>query len=544
MSELGSQRNHLDPYEVVAARCAELGLAVWRCNPAGIIISEPDEEGLLGLWHNASTLSQKIARAVCELSGQTPTEPIKLDTSCWAIVVPVMWRNRLGGYIVALALGEDLFESQLFADACESAQLDVAATRRCLRGRAGLNSKSVQQAMRLVRWMVDDLESVGELDETISGFTLQLGNAYETIDLLYALGHSMNEPNEPGQFITAALDRLYIAMDFAWVAAVFHDDADAAPVVHGRFYARGEPTMPQSKLRKACRDLVESIPTPKERHILSDRPGFDPDGGPQIILQPILRSRRLAGFLLAGEKGGVDPQVSSYDTHLLEATGSYIGPFLENASLYETQNRMFLGTLHALTSAIDAKDPYTHGHSERVAYLAAQLASAIGFEHDQVERVHIAGLVHDIGKIGVPEHILSKPGRLDDAEMNAIREHPAIGHRILQDIPLLDDILPGVLYHHERWDGTGYPSGLAGDKIPLIARIIGVADTFDAMSSNRAYRPALTRDRVLAEIRNCAGTQFDPDLVEPFLGIDLAEYDRMVEQAHAESAKSAISRAA
>ncbi len=322
MSETESQRDHLDPYEVVASRCAALGLAVWRCNPAGIIISEPAEEGLLGLWHNASTLSMMIARTVCELSGQTPTEPIQLDTSCWVIVVPVTWRNRLGGYIVALALGEGLFQSKMFTDACESAQLDVATTRRCLRGRACLNEKSVQQTMRMVRWMVDDLESVGELDETVSGFTVQLGNAYETIDLLYTLGHSMNEPNEPGQFITAALDRLYNAMDFSWVAAVFQDDATAAPVVHGRFYAHGDPTMPQSKLRKACRDLIDSIPTPKERHIFSDRPGFDPDGGPQIILQPILRSGRLAGFLLVGEKGGIDPQVSSYDTHLLEATAS------------------------------------------------------------------------------------------------------------------------------------------------------------------------------------------------------------------------------
>ncbi len=541
---LSSHDNHLDPYEVVAGRCAKLGLAVWRCNPAGIIISEPDDEGLLGLWHNASTLTQAIARMVCELSGQTPTEPIQLDESCWAIIVPVTWRNRLGGYIVALALGEEFFDSDLFNKSCASAQLNVATTRRCLRERACLNETSVRQAMRMVRWMVDDLESVGDLDETVSGFTVQLSNAYETIDLLYALGHSMNEPNEPGQFITAALERVHTAMDFAWVGAMFSDDAGAAPVVHGKFYSHGSPTMSKQRLQKACRGLVGSIPTPKERHILSDNPGFDPDGGPQIILQPILRSGRLAGFILAGEKGGIDPQVSSYDTHLLEATASYIGPFLENASLYETQNRMFLGTLQALTSAIDAKDPYTHGHSERVAHLSAQLAAAVGLEHERVERIHIAGLVHDVGKIGVPELILGKPGRLDDAEMDAIRQHPAIGHRILQDIPVLDDIVPGVLHHHERWDGDGYPAKLAGNKIPQIARIIGVADTFDAMSSNRAYRPAMTRDKVLAEIRSCAGSQFDPELVEPFLGLDFAEYDNMVERAHAESENGSVNRAA
>jgi len=143
-----------------------------------------------------------------------------------------------------------------------------------------------------------------------------------------------------------------------------------------------------------------------------------------------------------------------------------------------------------------------------------------------------------VGKIGVPEAVLCKPGRLTDQEFALIKLHPEIGHRILRDIPQLQDILPGVLHHHERWDGKGYPHGLKGEDIPLSARLLGLADTFDAMSSTRAYRSALPRDVVLAEVQRSAGSQFDPELAKLMLGLDLTEYDRMVAR-HAHEALGA-----
>ena len=213
---------------------------------------------------------------------------------------------------------------------------------------------------------------------------------------------------------------------------------------------------------------------------------------------------------------------------LLEAAAAFSGAFLENAGLYQNQQEMFLGSLKALTAAIDAKDRYTCGHSERVALMARELALASGMPSAQADRVHIAGLLHDVGKIGVPEAVLCKAGRLTDAEFALIRLHPEIGHRILKDIPMLGDILPGVLNHHERWDGKGYPQGLSGLGIPHVARLLAIADTFDAMSSTRSYRPAMSRERVMAEIRKEAGRQFDPELAACFAGLDLTHYDRMV----------------
>jgi HD-GYP domain-containing protein (c-di-GMP phosphodiesterase class II) len=208
--------------------------------------------------------------------------------------------------------------------------------------------------------------------------------------------------------------------------------------------------------------------------------------------------------------------------------------FIHNAALYAEQQAMFMGTVRALSASIDAKDRYTRGHSERVAHLGAEIAKAMGMEPAQIERVRLAGLLHDLGKIGVPEAVLLKPGRLSEAEFELIKTHPTIGYTILKDIEPLEDVLPGVLYHHERWDGRGYPRGLKGTQIPLLGRMLAVADAFDAMSSDRAYRPRIERDKVLQELRVGAGEQWDKNIVREFLNVDLTSYDALLER-HAKS---------
>jgi putative nucleotidyltransferase with HDIG domain len=178
-----------------------------------------------------------------------------------------------------------------------------------------------------------------------------------------------------------------------------------------------------------------------------------------------------------------------------------------------------MGLLHSLTSAVDAKDAYTCGHSERVALISRALAQRAGLTDQQVQRIYMAGLLHDVGKIGVPEAVLQKAGKLTDEEFDLIKKHPEIGARILRDVKQVQDIIPGVLYHHERYDGRGYPAKLAGEDIPLMGRIICLADCFDAMTSSRTYRKALPLETALEEIRRNAGTQFDPRLAETFLSI-------------------------
>ncbi len=195
----------------------------------------------------------------------------------------------------------------------------------------------------------------------------------------------------------------------------------------------------------------------------------------------------------------------------------------------EERHGFLLGTVAALVSAIDAKDTYTCGHSERVAWLSKEVAKKLELDHITIEQVHICGLVHDIGKIGIPESILRKPGKLTDDEFEQIRAHPVIGEKILLDVPQLHPVLPGVRSHHERWDGRGYPDGTSGTDTPLFGRILGIADAFDAMCSSRAYRKKLDRSEVLHEITACSGSQFDPELVKKFLLIDFIHYDVMID---------------
>jgi putative nucleotidyltransferase with HDIG domain len=206
------------------------------------------------------------------------------------------------------------------------------------------------------------------------------------------------------------------------------------------------------------------------------------------------------------------------------------------------QELMLSGTVVALVRAIDAKDAHTRGHSERVARLARLLAQAAELGADLAERAYLCGLVHDIGKIGVPEAILAKAGRLDDAERDAIREHPEIGHRILRQIPQLREVLPGVLDHHERWDGTGYPNACSGGTISLLGRVIAIADSVDAMTSSRVYRPACTIDQARLEVARCAGTHFDPDLARAFLAIPVDELESCLQRAPAPDAWDAGTR--
>jgi putative nucleotidyltransferase with HDIG domain len=175
----------------------------------------------------------------------------------------------------------------------------------------------------------------------------------------------------------------------------------------------------------------------------------------------------------------------------------------------------------ALSKALDSRDTYTLHHSENVARYAVNIAEKLKLSKDQCTIIRIGGLLHDIGKIGIPEHILNKPGKLTEDEFAIIKDHPTIGYEIIKHISYFkqNGILDIVLYHHERYDGKGYPSGLKGDQIPLVARIVAVADTFDAMSSRRVYRNELELNYILNEIRNNKETQFDPQIVDIFLSL-------------------------
>jgi HD-GYP domain-containing protein (c-di-GMP phosphodiesterase class II) len=507
-------------------RCAAIGLPTWRCDNTGLIVSEPSDTGPVGLLWGSAGFACRIEQTALAWAGQEKPDIVELFPGAWAIPLPEQRRRTRTGVLIALALSEQALGGETFQACCVGAALDAHAVRRMLAPRARYSRASAAAVRDSILWMAHDLLHVQECDHTAAGFTRQLSDSFETIDLLYSLGRSMTDLTRPAAFVETLATRVRSTLSFGWVAGWFAA-GDRSGELSGRTILSGQ-TVLAGSLEHAMSELLMTIKPDARAIILTELNGVPIPGSGQVLIHPVLRAGKPVGLMLAGDKFGDDPQVSSYDIQLLEAAAGYVGAFLDNSGLYAEQKALSMGVLESLTAAIDAKDRYTCGHSQRVAHLSWQLAIAAGKTPERAERIRVAGLVHDVGKIGVPEAVLCKTGKLTDAEFAAIKKHPEMGYKILKDLPLLADILPGVLHHHERWDGRGYPHGIAGEAIAPMACMIALADTFDAMSSTRSYRAAMPRHAVLAEIRKCAGAQFDPKLAELFVTLDFSEYDRMV----------------
>ena len=235
-----------------------------------------------------------------------------------------------------------------------------------------------------------------------------------------------------------------------------------------------------------------------------------------MICVPMRLKDKVIGVLQVLNRTGTIP-FNDHDLEMLENMANQAVSSIENARLYENIQKVYLSTIEVLATAIDAKDPYTQGHSRRVTQYSVAIAEEMNLTPKEVEDIRYAGLLHDVGKIGIKDSIIRKPGRLTDEEYAIIKKHPAIGAKILRPVDFLADKIPGVLHHHEYYDGRGYPDHLTGETIPLAGRIICVADAFDAMTTNRPYRKGLTVKTAVGELKKFSGKQFDPDCVEAFL---------------------------
>ncbi|MBL4699232.1 MAG: HD-GYP domain-containing protein [Phycisphaerales bacterium] len=510
-------------------RCEELGLACWRLDLNGMPIEDPVAPSMLGLFLSARSIRMLIVQAAMIWSTLDSLEPQEVHPGLWLFPFIEEHRDRRTGYFVAIGFGPEVLESEHIAEGCAGNQLQVSALRHLLKERAVYGVEHTTHTYATLAWMLDDLNTLAKNESTIELFSEQLGDSYEVVTTLQDLGRSMGSLDDPSGIIFDGISEIAATLDYNWVACVINKEHAVSQVIDSTFHQAGITQLADSEIQQLLKHIetTEPLGVADTTAIYPVEPGMA-DLEPQILVHPITRDGEDLGFLIAGGKNGDDPQVSSHETKLLESISGMLGACMENAELYHRQHKTFIGTVKALSAAIDAKDQYTQGHSERVAMLSEMLALQVGYSEEEAERIRISGLVHDVGKIGVPEAVLCKPGRLTDEEFDAIKTHPRIGYEIMKEIPDLHDILPGVLHHHERWDGNGYPGKLAGEDIPRMARIMALADTFDAMSSNRAYRTGMSRDKVFAEFVKCAGTQFDPDLVEPFLALDFGVYDSMV----------------
>ncbi len=313
-------------------------------------------------------------------------------------------------------------------------------------------------------------------------------------------------------------------------AAIDEVDSDMVFVLlsdgGGSFYRRTTELGPAFRLRRASDELsVSALGTHFEQHPTllehGDRswPFFEQVGDepkPQSLAVTRLTARGDTIGFLAAVSYTAGKRFDEGQRKLLHATADRASAAIENARLYEDLQSTFKQTIRGLASAIDKMDRYTAGHSARVAAYAQILAIKLGLDDGAIEIVRQAALMHDIGKIGCVMN-LNKPGKLSQQEYEIFKEHPEHGRDILEPIEFLHPLIPGVHLHHERWDGHGYPLGLSGNDVPLIARIISVADTYDAMTSHRAYRKALSHEIAISEINRCGGTQFDPEMSATFI---------------------------
>jgi len=350
----------------------------------------------------------------------------------------------------------------------------------------------------------------------LSEVSSQLLATFEELHLLHQLTEGLSLGRSEAELVEQAVGWLADIVPADCVIARFGDDHDPP------YLAGGECPVPGEDLD----DFFDRLgPQAQRRAMVLNRdrtasPTWAYPSVRELVTAPVLSNGRQVGWFAAlnyrSKRGYREGTFGSVEASLLSSVATLVGVHAGNRTLYDERAALFDGAVHALTSAIDAKDPYTCGHSDRVARISVRLAQQLGCDDDQINTIYLGGLLHDIGKIGVADSVLGKTGQLTDEEFEQIKQHPSLGERILRDVPELSHVLPIILHHHEAWDGGGYPGGLVREETPLLARITAVADGFDAMGSDRPYRKGMPIERVDDILREGAGTQWDPAVVNAY----------------------------
>ena len=234
-----------------------------------------------------------------------------------------------------------------------------------------------------------------------------------------------------------------------------------------------------------------------------------------IIIGPLSHKERTIGVVIIVFEEDQD-FIRQQTLKLLYVLAGFFSLALQNAFLFNDLKRSYFDTIRGVTNSIEARDPYTRGHSHRVAQIAKAIAGELNWSSDDIELIDWGGMLHDVGKIGIHDYILNKPGRLGEEEYDTMKSHPLIGAQIVKGISFLKPVVPYILEHHERFDGKGYPQGLVGESISIQGRLLAVADTFDAITTDRSYRRSMVVEIALKEIEKGANSQFDPKIVEAF----------------------------
>ena len=399
----------------------------------------------------------------------------------------------------------------------------------------------VEYFAEMLELLAEKFKAETKAEQQIDKVSTELAQTYEELVLLHRLSTNMRVTEVDSNFLQMACDCLTeivfvegiaillektINDGQQWVIAagsgLIDIDEQMAAILHSRLTEdinSGKEALLDSEV-----DSAFNYEWPSRINNIIAVPFFGKERVESHFAEGTQNGHNIMGMMVAVNRVGKQ-DFDSTDIKLFNSVAGGCAVFIENGRLFKDLKELFIGSLKALTSSIDAKDKYTHGHSERVAFISRWIAERLSdiepLDEEQIHKIYLSGLLHDIGKIGIDETVLRKTGRLTDEEFGRVRKHPLIGAAILREIKQMRDIVPGVLCHHERIDGKGYPNGLAGDQVPLSGRIVGLADSFDAMTSKRTYRDAMSVDIALKEIEKGLGTQFDEKIGRVFLESDI-----------------------
>jgi putative nucleotidyltransferase with HDIG domain len=383
-----------------------------------------------------------------------------------------------------------------------------------------------------------------ELAESFNAMSTRLGKQFNALTTMNEIDRSILSALDTRRIVDTILNRMRELFPCDCVAlALFDTESSDAGLMHIQ-YGLSEGDNWLVPVRLSTEDIRKLDDQPEQ--LLFDIPNEFPEYlSPLMELEaelflafPVFVSEKLSGLIVLGYADGT--ALNEEDTVQARQLADQVAVAISNARLIEELDELNWGTLYALARAIDAKSNWTAGHSERVTDLALKIGQALGLDQKKLDDLHRGGLLHDIGKIGIPPEILDKAGKLTDEEYQHMREHVRIGARILEPIEAYAAVIPVVLHHHEYYDGSGYPDGLEGEGIDLGARIFTVADHYDALISDRPYRAGLPREKVIGFIKEDSGTKFDPNVVKAFLEVMVQEDMELQSQSEraAESANS------